>query len=218
MIHKRWFALVLCFSLLVVGCQNQTLATDPVSEPETVSTPIIESDELAEATFAGGCFWCMEKPFDVLPGVTATTSGYTGGEIPNPTYRQVSSGSTKHTEAVRVIYDPEKVSYQKLLDVFWENVDPLDEYGQFCDRGSQYRPGIFYHNEEQKKAAEASKQQFIEAKKFDKPIKTEITAVSEFYPAEGYHQNYYQTNPIRYKAYRTACGRDKRLKELWGEG
>ena len=132
-------------------------------------------------------------------------------------YRQVSSGSTKHAEAVRVIYDPEQVTYPELLEVFWKNVDPLDEYGQFCDRGSQYRAEIFYHDEEQQQAAKASKQAFVEAQKFSKPIATKITPVSDFFTAEDYHQDYYLNNPVRYKSYRYACGRDKRLTELWGE-
>lgn len=208
---KRWFAIVLAFSLLLVGCNQQSLANNAASEF------VIESDELAEATFAGGCFWCMEKPFDQLSGVSATTSGYTGGEVPNPSYQQVSSGGTKHAEAVRVIYDPDQVTYPELLEVFWENVDPLDEYGQFCDRGSQYRAEIFYHDEAQKQAAEASKQALVDEQKFSKPITTQITPASEFYAAEDYHQDYYQNNPVRYKTYRYACGRDKRLAELWGE-
>jgi peptide-methionine (S)-S-oxide reductase len=211
MFPKRWFALVLVGALLLVGCNQQSLANNPTSDS------LIESEEFAEATFAGGCFWCMEKPFDQLPGVIATTSGYTGGEKADPTYREVSSGGTGHAEAVRVIYDPEKVTYPQLLDVFWKNVDPLDESGQFCDRGTQYRTGIFYHDAAQKQQAEASKQDLTDAKILPKPIVTQITQVSDFFAAEDYHQNYYLTNPVRYKAYRYACGRDKRLKELWGE-
>lgn len=211
MFPKCWFALVLVGALLLVGCNQQSLANDPISNS------MIESDQFDEATFAGGCFWCMEQPFDVLPGVIETTSGYTGGEIANPTYRQVSSGGTKHAEAVRVIYDPEQVTYKELLDVFWKNVDPLDEFGQFCDRGNQYRTGIFYHDEAQQQQAEASKQDLTDAQILPKPIVTPITKVSDFFAAEDYHQNYYQTNPVRYKTYRYACGRDKRLAELWGE-
>ena len=208
---KRWFAVVLVLALLLVGCDQRSLANNPGS-----AFPI-ESEELAEATFAGGCFWCMEKPFDELPGVSATTSGYTGGKIVNPTYRQVSSGGTQHAEAVRVIYDPEQVTYPELLAVFWKNVDPLDEYGQFCDRGSQYRSEIFYHDEAQKQAAEASKQALVDVHQFEQAIATQIVPASDFYAAEDYHQDYYQTNPVRYKTYRYACGRDKRLAELWGE-
>jgi peptide-methionine (S)-S-oxide reductase len=211
MFSKRWFALVLVGALLLVGCNQQDLANNPASDGS------IESEEFAEATFAGGCFWCMEKPFDQLPGVMATTSGYTGGEKAEPTYRDVSSGGTGHAEAVRVIYDPEQVTYQQLLNVFWKNVDPLDESGQFCDRGTQYRTGIFYHDAAQKQQAETSKQDLTDAKILPKPIVTQITQVSDFFAAEDYHQNYYLTNPVRYKAYRYACGRDKRLEELWGE-
>ncbi|MGD8934098.1 MAG: peptide-methionine (S)-S-oxide reductase MsrA [Gammaproteobacteria bacterium] len=168
------------------------------------------------ATFAGGCFWCMEPPFDKLEGVIATTSGYTGGHQADPTYKQVSSGNTGHTEAVQIEYDPEKISYEELLAVFWKNIDPTTADRQFCDHGSQYRSGIFYHNEEQKIAAEKSLQELQQTKPFDDPVVTEITAVTVFYPAEEYHQDYYQKNPLRYKYYRFACGRDQRLEKLWG--
>jgi peptide-methionine (S)-S-oxide reductase len=174
------------------------------------------SDRFAKATFAGGCFWCMEPPFDKLDGVISTTSGYTGGYKENPTYEQVSSGTTGHAEAIQVIYDPDKITYDQLLEVFWRNVDPTDGGGQFCDRGSQYRTAIFYHDDEQKRLAERSRQAVIESTGF-KAIATEITAASAFYPAEEYHQDYYKKNPVRYKFYRYSCGRDKRLKELWGE-
>lgn len=172
------------------------------------------SDRFAKATFAGGCFWCMEPPFDKLDGVISTTSGYTGGHKENPTYEQVSSGTTGHAEAIQVIYDPDKITYDQLLDVFWRNIDPTDKGGQFCDRGSQYRTAIFYHDDEQKRLAERSRQAVIESTGF-KAIATEITAASAFYPAEEYHQDYYKKNPVRYKFYRYSCGRDKRLKELW---
>lgn len=167
------------------------------------------------ATFAGGCFWCMEGPFDKLDGVISTTSGYTGGHVKNPTYRQVSSGSTGHTEVVQVIYDPKKIRYEALLDVFWVNIDPLTPNAQFCDHGSHYRAGIFYHDEAQKKAAHASLGVIM--KRFEDPVVTEITQLKIFYAAEKYHQNYYQINPLRYKVYRWRCGRDARLKELWGK-
>ena len=159
----------------------------------------------------------MEPPYDKLDGVVSTVSGYIGGDVKNPTYRQVSSGNTGHTEAVEITYDPNKVDYQKLLQVFWHNVDPTDAGGQFCDRGSQYRTGIFYENENQKKLAEASKQALQEKQGAPSPIVTEITAAGTFYPAEDYHQNYYITTPVRYKFYRAACGRDDRLEELWGD-
>jgi peptide-methionine (S)-S-oxide reductase len=168
----------------------------------------------AKATFAGGCFWCMEPPYDELEGVISTISGYTGGTKKNPTYEQVSAGTTGHTEAVEITYDPKKISYEKLLDVFWRNIDPLTANAQFCDSGSQYRSAIFYHDQTQKTLAEASKKRLQD--RFKQPIVTEIVRASEFYPAEDYHQDYYKKNPIRYKVYRYGCGRDSRLQELWG--
>jgi peptide-methionine (S)-S-oxide reductase len=181
------------------------------------SRPAEAQTGLAKATFAGGCFWCMEHPFDELDGVVSTTSGYIGGHQTNPTYREVSSGTTGHAEAVQVVYDPKKVAYEKLLEVFWLNVDPTDAGGQFCDRGSQYRTGIFYYTDEQKRLAEASKAALAKSKPFKEPIVTEITMATTFYPAEDYHQDYYLKNPVRYKFYRTGCGRDARLKMLWGK-
>lgn len=181
-----------------------------------LASPVYANEESATAIFAGGCFWCMEPPYDRLEGVISTTSGYIGGTTINPTYKEVSAGATGHTEAVRVVYDPTRTSYQELLDVFWVNIDPLAVNRQFCDRGSQYRSGIFYLNDEQKMLAEASKARLAASKRFDQPIVTEITAAGEFYPAEDYHQDYYLKNPIRYKFYRRNCGRDQRLKELWG--
>jgi len=169
------------------------------------------------ATFAGGCFWCMEPPFDKLEGVISTTSGYTGGHKKDPTYKEVSHGSTGHAEAVQIVYDPKKVSYTKLLDVFWHNVDPTNAHGQFCDNGDQYRSEIFYHNEEQRRLAVASEQDLEKHKRFEAPIVTRIAPATTFYPAEEYHQDYYQKNPIRYKYYRYSCGRDQRLEQLWGE-
>jgi peptide-methionine (S)-S-oxide reductase len=174
-------------------------------------------DGQAFATFAGGCFWCMEPPFDKIDGVLATTSGYTGGSKVDPTYPEVSAGGTGHAEAVQITYDPARVSYEQLLEVFWRNVDPLDAGGQFCDRGSQYRTGIFVHDDEQRRLAEQSKQALIDSKRFNRPIVTEIVAAGPFYPAEDYHQDYYQKNPLRYKFYRWNCGRDQRLAEVWGE-
>lgn len=168
-----------------------------------------------KATFAGGCFWCMEHPFETLKGVISTTSGYTGGHKENPTYEEVSAGTTGHAEAVEVIYDPTQVSYAKLLDVFWMNIDPTVTNRQFVDVGSQYRAAIFYHNEEQKKLAEESKEQLDKSGRFDKPIVTEITPASVFYPAEEYHQDYYNKNPIRYKLYRYGSGRDQFLNKVW---
>jgi len=171
----------------------------------------------AKATFAGGCFWCVEEAFENVPGVLSATSGYIGGQVPNPSYEQVSAGKTGHTEAVEVLYDPEKVSYSKLLEVFWRNVDPITPNAQFCDLGSQYRAGVFYHNDEQKKLAEESKQALVGAKRFNQPIVTEITMATAFYAAEDYHQDYYKKNPLRYKFYKHNCGRAKRLEELWGK-
>jgi peptide-methionine (S)-S-oxide reductase len=168
----------------------------------------------AKATFAGGCFWCMEPPYDELEGVISTISGYTGGSKKNPTYEEVSGGGTGHAEVVQVTYDPTKVSYENLLDVFWRNIDPLTANAQFCDSGSQYRSAIFYHDEAQKNLAEASKKRL--QSRFKQPIVTEIVRAREFYPAEDYHQDYYKKNPIRYKMYRHGCGRDQRLQTLWG--
>ena len=171
----------------------------------------------ARAIFAGGCFWCMEQPFDTLPGVLSTTSGYTGGRERNPTYEQVSSGTTGHAESVEIEYDPTIISYAELLDVFWHNIDPLAVNRQFCDVGRQYRSAIFYVDDAQREAAEASLEALRESGRFAEPIATEIKAASRFYPAEGYHQDYYQRNPIRYRYYRHGCRRDARLHELWGD-
>jgi peptide-methionine (S)-S-oxide reductase len=168
----------------------------------------------AKATFAGGCFWCMEPPYDKLDGVSSTISGYAGGKTKNPTYEEVSRGTTGHTEVVQVTYDPKKITYEKLLEVFWRNVDPLTANRQFCDVGSQYRTAIFYHDETQKRLAEESKKAL--GKRFKEPVVTEIVAYTEFYPAEDYHQDYYIKNPLRYKYYRYNCGRDQRLEALWG--
>jgi len=171
---------------------------------------------LETATFAGGCFWCMEQPFDTLTGVISTTSGYTGGTTINPRYEEVSAGNTGHAEAVQITFDPSKISYSRLLQVFWHNIDPTAVNRQFCDSGNQYRSAIFYHNETQKKLALESKQILEKTKTFRQAIVTEITPAGKFYPAEEYHQDYYRKNPIRYKYYRYSCGRDKRLEELWG--
>jgi len=172
---------------------------------------------LATATFAGGCFWCMEGPFDELEGVVSTTSGYTGGHTPNPTYEAVSGGGTGHVEAVQVVYDPAKIGYERLLEVFWRNIDPTDDGGQFCDRGSQYRAAVFAHDDQQRGLAELSKAALLKSRPFRAAIVTEIVPAAEFHPAEGYHQDYYQTNPVRYKFYRYRCGRDQRLESLWGK-
>jgi peptide-methionine (S)-S-oxide reductase len=175
------------------------------------------ANQVQTATFAGGCFWCMEPPFDGLGGVLSTTSGYIGGHKENPTYEQVSSGLTGHTEAIQIKFDASKISYEELLAVFWKNIDPTTADRQFCDTGSQYRSAIFYHNDEQKKAVEKSLEDLQQSKPFNGDIVTEISPASTFYPAEDYHQDYYLKNPLRYKYYRFACGRDKRLEILWGD-
>lgn len=186
-----------------------------VSDGEQLMTN--EETTHSVATFAGGCFWCMEPPFDVLDGVISTTSGYTGGHTSNPTYEQTSTGKTGHTEAIQIVFDAEKVNFEELLAVFWRNIDPTTPNRQFCDKGSQYRAEIFYHDPVQQRMAEASKIEIENTKPFIEPIVTTITEASTFYAAEGYHQDYYQKNPIRYKYYRYGCGRDKRLKQLWGD-
>ncbi len=183
--------------------------------PTEVDTSAI-AEKHATATFAGGCFWCMEPPFDKLEGVISTTSGYTGGQKQDPSYKEVSAGGTGHTEAVQVVYDPARVAYEKLLEVFWRNIDPVAVDRQFCDAGTQYRSGIFYHDDTQKRLAEESKKALEASGRFDQPIATEIVEAATFYPAEEYHQDYYKKNPIRYKLYRTGCGRDQRLEEIWG--
>jgi len=175
-----------------------------------------DSMPLAKATFAGGCFWCMEPPYDELEGVTSTISGYTGGTKKNPTYEQVSAGTTGHTEAVEITYDPKKISYEKLLDVFWRNIDPLVKDKQFCDTGDQYRSAIFYLDDEQKKLAEETKKK-VEAKFAPRTVYTQVVKADTFYKAEDYHQDYYKKNESRYNFYRWNCGRDQRLEQLWGK-
>jgi peptide-methionine (S)-S-oxide reductase len=182
----------------------------------TAAAGSAQSTPHATAIFAGGCFWCMEPPFDALDGVVSTTSGYTGGQTKNPTYEQVSEGRTGHTEAIRVVYDPSKITYDKLLEVFWRNIDPLDGGGQFCDRGPQYRAGIFFQSEDERKLAAASKEKV--ASRLSGRVVTEIVAAGPFYEAEGYHQDYYKKNPVRYKMYKWNCGRDQRLEKIWGAG
>jgi peptide-methionine (S)-S-oxide reductase len=192
------------------------LAQDPAKDAAKGAPETMESEQ-AFAIFAGGCFWCMEPPYDELDGVISTTSGYIGGSTPNPTYEQVSGGGTGHAEVVRVVYDPAKIGYQQLLDVFWVNVDPTQADGQFCDHGDQYRTAIFYADDEQKRIAEQSLAELEKTKPFEGEIVTEIAPATVFYPAEDYHQDYYQKNPLRYKYYYWACGRNQRLVELWGD-
>jgi len=173
--------------------------------------------KLEKATFAGGCFWCMEPPFDKLDGVISTTAGYAGGREKDPTYKEVSSGKTGHAETVEIVYDPSRITYRELLDVFWRNIDPTQADGQFVDRGRQYRTAIFYHNEEQRKLAAATKRELKNSGRFEGEIVTEIVPAGEFYRAEEYHQDYYKKNPLRYKFYRYGSGRDQFLRKVWGE-
>ena len=176
-----------------------------------------QAQKTEKAIFAAGCFWCTEAAFQDVPGVISAVSGYTGGTLKSPSYEQVSSGRTGHAEAVEVTFDPAKVSYEKLLDIFWVNHDPTVKDRQFCDAGTQYRPAIFYLNDEQKKEAEASKAKYEKLKPFKQPLLTEITKAGPFYPAEDYHQDYYKKNPLQYKFYVTGCGRYARLDSLWGD-
>lgn len=182
-----------------------------------VPSPDEREEVTKRAIFAGGCFWCMEPPFRGLDGVVSVTSGYTGGTVENPSYEQVSSGRTGHAEAVEIVYDPRKVRYETLLQIFWRSIDPLVKDRQFCDVGTQYRTAIFYTDEEQGRLARASKEALEKSGRFSSPIQTEITPAGPFYPAEEYHQDYARKNPVRYTYYRYGCGRDKRLKELWGD-
>jgi len=193
--------------LLSLFVCSALLSTNPVFAMNTSQTE--------KATFAGGCFWCMEPPFDKLDGVISTTSGYTGGHVKDPTYKQVSAGGTGHTEVIQIVFDPNRVSYEKLLEVFWRNIDPTAHDRQFVDIGDQYRSAIFYHNDGQKRLAEESRTALAASGRFDKPVITEITALNTFYPAETYHQDYYQKNPLRYKFYRYNSGRDQYLDKVW---
>jgi peptide-methionine (S)-S-oxide reductase len=197
------------FSLFGLGLQaGSAFAATPAANPAANAT--------ARAIFAGGCFWCVESDFDKVPGVISTTSGYTGGKTANPTYEQVSGNITGHAEAVEIVFDPAKVSYAQLVEHLWRTIDPTDKNGQFCDRGSPYRTGIFAVDAQQLKTAQVSLAALQKSKPFKEPVVTEIVLATAFYPAEEYHQNYYTKNPVRYKYYRTSCGRDARLKQLWG--
>ena len=206
---------VISFVALLYGLVAVIVPAGEAGEKAKAGT--YSSGGLQKATFAGGCFWCMEHPFDEIPGVVSVTSGYTGGHKKNPTYEEVSAGGTGHAESVQILFDPAKVGYEKLLEVFWHNIDPTVKDRQFCDAGHQYRSAIFYHTEEQRRLALLSKESLEKNKPFSGPIVTEIVVAEEFYPAEEYHQHYYRKNPIRYRFYRTTCGRDARLKELWGK-
>lgn len=212
-LYSRWLAscAVVALSLAVPVLWAQS---GPQAAASAGAAP---AKGLAKATFAGGCFWCVESDFDKLPGVVSTTSGYTGGKTANPTYEQVSANNTGHAEAVEIAYDPAKISYAKLLAYFWRTIDPTAKDRQFCDVGASYRSAIFAHGPEQLKEAQASRDALAKNKPFKDPIVTEIVLATQFYPAEGYHQDYYQKNPLRYKYYRASCGRDARLKQLWGD-
>jgi methionine-S-sulfoxide reductase len=227
---RTWLLLALSLTCLTIACDRSesgeaAAQTEPGTQASesnsSARTGQPEAGEVAEgmqaAVFAGGCFWCMEGPFEALDGVSEVISGYTGGDETNPTYRQVSSGRTGHTEAVRVIYDPEKVTYDELLHVFWRSMDPTDSGGQFADRGSQYRPGIYYLNEEQRVAAEQSKRQLEESGPFDEPIVVPIEPAQTFYVAEDYHQDYYKKNEGHYQRYKRLSGRSGFLEETWGD-
>jgi methionine-S-sulfoxide reductase len=192
------------------------LCTAARSADEGRKDSAVADHPLEKATFAGGCFWCMQPPFDKVKGVLSTVVGYTGGTQENPSYEQVSSGRTGHAESIQITYDPAKVSYEQLLDVFWKNIDPTTLNRQFADAGSQYRTAIFYHTEQQRKLAVASKEKLEKSGRFKEPIVTEITPASKFHPAEEYHQSYYKKNSMHYNSYRSASGRDKFLKEVWG--
>jgi peptide-methionine (S)-S-oxide reductase len=221
--------LVLAALAVLAGCGGSADAGESERIPEAVdtrqadaATPPLGAAASASANpdtawFAGGCFWCMEPPFDDLDGVLATISGFMGGSVENPTYEQVVAGGTGHAEIVQVIFDPARISYPELLDVYWVNTDPLDAGGQFCDRGPTYRPEIFARPGAQFEQAVASRDALEASGRFDRPIVTRITERGAFYPAEEYHQDYYQKNPIRYRVYRTGCGRDRRLGQLWGD-
>jgi peptide-methionine (S)-S-oxide reductase len=211
----RAVTLAVALSAVVAAVFAGLLARQPAVRAAGTAQPAPKPG-LARATFAGGCFWCMEPPFEKLPGVVEVISGYAGGRTPNPSYEEVSSGGTGHRESVQVIYDPARVTYPQLLEVFWRNVDPTTPDRQFCDVGEQYGTAIFYDGDEQKRQAIESKAQIERSKPFPQPIVTPVLPASEFYRAEEYHQDYYKKNPVRYRFYRFNCGRDQRLKQLWG--
>ena len=208
------FAAYAILAAAVTGCVGPPVGAE---DENAKMDEAMSNENYQKATFAGGCFWCMEPPFDSVDGVISTTSGYIGGHKDDPTYEEVSAGGTGHTEAIEIVFDPAKVGYAELLEVFWRNIDPTTANRQFCDVGSQYRTGVFYHDEEQKKLAEQSRARIDDSGALPSAIVTEIVEAGPFYPAEDYHQDYYKKNPIRYKFYRNGCGRDDRLEQLWGE-
>lgn len=214
---------VMASVLFLVGCSSAvssggpSASSQPSSRPAEFEAAKAPPSGAEEAIFAGGCFWCMEPPFEKLEGVFSVVSGYTGGKVSNPTYKQVSAGRTQHVEAVRVIYNPEAVSYEQLLEVFWKSFDPTDDYGQFADRGPQYRAGVYYKSESQKLQAERSKQILAKSERFDKPIVTPVLPAGQFWEAEAYHQDYYKKNAAHYNRYRIGSGRAGFLKKYWGD-
>ncbi|HXH05684.1 MAG TPA: peptide-methionine (S)-S-oxide reductase MsrA [Vicinamibacterales bacterium] len=210
-VRFRLAALALAGAIAATGASGRQAGA---GQPPPRSTSPAQPSHLRTATFAGGCFWCVEEAFDAVQGVVSTISGYTGGRMRNPTYEEVSSGTTGHVEAVQVTYDPARVSYGRLLEVFWHNIDPTDAGGQFCDRGPQYRSAIFYHDDEQRRLAERSKAELLASGRFRR-IATEILPASTFYRAEEYHQDYYRRNPVRYRYYKFGCGRARRLAQIW---
>jgi peptide methionine sulfoxide reductase msrA/msrB len=207
-------AVIILAGLILLGFQKSNEKNAKPNEKSTLMKA--DAKNLKTATFAGGCFWCMESDFEKVDGVVEAVSGYTGGHKPNPTYEEVSAGGTGHAESVQVYYDPAKITYRELLDVFWRHVDPTDAGGQFVDRGSQYRTAIFYQDEEQKRIAEESRDNLEKSGRFSAPVVTEIVPLSVFYPAEDYHQDYYKENPLRYRFYRLGSGRDQFLDKTWG--
>jgi peptide-methionine (S)-S-oxide reductase len=215
---QRWIlvvAIALAAAYMWLSGSFVGLATVTAAPSSGQTAPPAQKNGLAVATFAAGCFWCTEADFDKVPGVVSTTSGYTGGTVPNPTYKQVTTGTTGHAEAVQIVYDPAVITYEKLLDHYWRNVDPFTADRQFCDRGSQYRPEIFVHDEAQRRAADASKARMQQ--KFSQPVVVAITPAGTFYHAEEYHQDYYKKNSAQYRFYRFGCGRDRRLSDIWEE-
>jgi peptide methionine sulfoxide reductase msrA/msrB len=210
---KRILMMAGTLLLLLTACSG----TGDEDSNEDTAAMTTDASALQKATFAGGCFWCMEPPFEKLDGVKEVISGYTGGHKENPTYEEVSSGTTGHAEAVQITFDPSTIGYADLLDVFWQQMDPTDDGGSFVDRGSQYRSAIFYHNEEQKRLAEQSKRELEQSGKYDKPIVTQIVPYTKFWKAEDYHQDYYRRRTAQYKAYRSGSGRDQYINRIWGD-
>jgi peptide methionine sulfoxide reductase msrA/msrB len=211
-VMKNLFFLIVMVLITLSGCQKSDIVQQGVKNDMTKEDGMIK-----KATFAGGCFWCTEADFEKLPGVVKVISGYTGGNKENPTYEEVSSGATGHIEAIQVYYDPSKITYEKLLDFFWKHIDPTDKGGQFVDRGPQYRSAIFYHDEEQKRLAEKSREALDKSGRFNKPVVTEMIQFAKFYEAEDYHQDYYKKHPFKYGYYRNGSGRDQFLRKKWGE-